>query len=52
MVPHYVADEEMRKERYHKMSRSDIRKFVSRSICKTLEYMLARAWDREVDLEI
>ena len=41
LVPQYVADEEMKKSRYHKMLRSDIRKFVSRSICNTLDDMMA-----------
>lgn len=31
LVPQYVADEEMKKARYHEMLRDDIRQFVSRS---------------------
>nr|KAJ0224671.1 hypothetical protein LSAT_V11C100043830 [Lactuca sativa] len=51
LVPQYVADEEMKKARYHEMLRDDIRQFVSRSSCKTLEDMIARAREREIDLE-
>ena len=41
----------MKKARYHKMLRSDINQFVSRSSCKTLEDMIARPREREIDLE-
>ena len=41
LVPQYVADEEMKKERYHEMLRSNIRMFVSRSSCKKLDDMKA-----------
>mgnify|MGYP001763371762 CR=1 FL=1 len=47
LVPQYVADEEMKKARYHEMLRSDIWQFVSRSSCKTLEDMIARSRERE-----
>ena len=50
-VPQYVMDEEMKKAGDHEMMRSDIREFVSRSTCKTLEDMIARAREREIDLE-
>ena len=33
------------------MLRSDITQFVSRSNCKTLEDMIARVREREIDLE-
>ena len=52
MVPRYGEDEEMKKAQYHEISRSDIRQFVSRSTCKTLEDMTVRAREREIDLEI
>ena len=41
----------MKKVLYHDMLRDDIREFVSRSSCKTLEDMIARAREREIDLE-
>ena len=50
MVPQYMADEEMNKERYHEMLRSDIRHYLSRSSCRILEDMLVRA--TEIDLEM
>ena len=34
------------------MLRNDIQQFVSRSISKTLEDLIARAREREIDLEI
>ena len=52
LFPQYVADEEMKKARYHEMLRSDIRQFMIQSSCKTLEDMLARAREREIDLEM
>lgn len=50
--PQYVADEEMKKARYHEMLRSDIRQFVSRSSCNTLEDTIVRAIEREIGLDI
>ena len=52
LVPQYVAEEEMKKSRYHDMLRRDIRPFVSISICRTLEDMETRAREREIDLEM
>ena len=43
LVPQYVADAEIKKDRYHDMLRSDIWKIESRSSCKTLEDMIVRA---------
>ena len=43
LVPQYVADDEMKKARYHEMFTSNIREFVSQSSCKTLEDMITRA---------
>ena len=51
LFPQYVADEEMMKSRYHETLRSDISEFVSRYSCKMLEDMIARAREREIDLE-
>ena len=51
LVPQYVVDEEMKKARYHEVLRDDIREFVNRSSCKTLEDMIFRAREREIDLE-
>ena len=42
----------MKKARYHEMLRNDICQFVSRSNCKTLEDMITRAREREIDLEM
>ena len=52
LVLQYVADEEMKKAWYHEMLRSDIWQFVSRSYCKTLEEMIKRDREREIDLEV
>ena len=52
LVPQYMADEEMKKVRYHEMLRSDIRQFVSRSICKTVNNMIAWAMEKEIDLDM
>ena len=43
LVLQYVADEEIKKAPYHEMLQGDIRQFFSRSSCKTLEDMIARA---------
>lgn len=42
----------MKKARYREMMRSDTRQFMSRSICKTLEDMIARAREMEINLEM
>lgn len=51
-IPQYVADEDMKKTRYHVMLRDDIREFVSFSRCKTLNLMIARSWEWEIELEL
>ena len=51
LVPQYVGDEEMRKSRYHDMLRADIPKHVSYSACLTLEDMIARVREREIDIK-
>ena len=52
LVPQYAADEEMRKTRYHVIPRDDIREFVSFLGCKTLNDMIEKACEREIELEI
>lgn len=51
LVPQYAADEEMKKNRYHNMLRSDIREFVSYLACPKLEDMILRAREQEIVLE-
>lgn len=41
----------MRNTRYHDMLRSNIKEFVSFSACPTLEDMISRSREREIDLE-
>ena len=50
-MPQYVGDDEMQRTRYHDMLRADIREHVSFSACPTLDSMIARAREREIDLE-
>lgn len=52
LVPQYVVDEEKKKMSYHDKLRGDIREFVSMSICITLEDMIARAREKDVDMEL
>ena len=51
LVTQFVADEDMKKDKYHEILRGDIRQFVSRSSCSTLEDMIVRATERDIDLE-
>lgn len=51
-VPQYVTNEEWKKTRYHDMLRDGIGEFVNVSRCKTLEEMIDRAWEREIELEL
>ena len=51
LVPQYAGDEDMRRTRYHNMLQVDIREHVSFSAYPTLDSMIARAKDREIDLE-
>ena len=51
LVPQYVGDEKMRRTHYHGMLRADILEHVSFSRCPTLDSMIARAREREIDLE-
>ena len=51
LVPQYAGDEEMRKTRYYDILRANIRKHVSNSACPTLEDMIARAREWEIDIE-
>ena len=41
----------MRRTRYHDMLRVDIREHVSFSTCPTLDSMIAKVREREIDLE-
>ena len=52
LVPQYMENEEIKRARYHEMLRRDIRQFVSRSSCKTLEDMITSVREREIDLEM
>nr|KAJ0187838.1 hypothetical protein LSAT_V11C900459490 [Lactuca sativa] len=52
LVPQYVADEEMKKMRYHAMLRDDIREYVSFPGCKTMNDMIKKAREREIELEL
>ena len=52
LVLHYVADEEMKNMRYHDMLRDDISEFVSFPGCKTLNDMIERAHEQEIELEL
>ena len=36
---------------YHDMLRDDVREFMSISGCKTLNDMISRTWEWEIDLE-
>lgn len=52
LVPHYVADNEMRKMRYHDIFMDDIREFVRISSFKMLNDMIACAQEWEIELEL
>ena len=51
LVPQYADEEEMRKTRYHDMLRSNMREFNSFYVCPTMDDMISRAREREIDLE-
>ena len=51
LVMHYAKDEDIKKVRYHDMQRDDIMEFMSISRCKTLNDMISRAREWEIDLE-
>ena len=42
----------MKKARYREMLRRNIRQFVSRSTCRTLEHMIAKSRESEIYLEM
>ena len=50
LVPQYAGDDEMQSTRYHDMLRADIREHVSFSACPTLDSMIVRVQEREIDL--
>ena len=51
MIPQYATDEDMRRKRYHSMLRDDICEFMSFSGCKTLNEMVEKARELEIELE-
>lgn len=51
-ITQYTINEGMKKEKYHDMLRDDIRQFLSLSGCKTYNNMIARARERDSDLEL
>ena len=51
LIPQYAEDEDLRKTRYHSMLREDIREFVNFTGCKTLNEMVDKAHEREMELE-
>ena len=51
LVPQYAGDKEMKKTWYHDMLRVDIQKYVSYSACPTLDDMIAKAQEGEIDIE-
>ena len=50
-VPQYAADEEMNKVRNLDMLGDDMREFVTISRCKSVNDMICRSPEREIDLE-
>lgn len=52
MIPYYVVDEEIKKNRYHSTLKDENKEFISSSACRTLEDMIDRAHSRETELEI
>lgn len=51
LIPQYATDKDMRRTRYHSMLREGIREFVSFTRCKTLNEMVDKAREREMELE-
>ena len=52
LVPQYVVDEEMKKTRYHSMLRYDMCEFVSFLRTKTMNEMVEKARECEIELEL
>lgn len=52
LVSQYAANEEMKKTRYRDILRDTIRDFVSFSGRKTLNDMIARAWEWEIEQQV
>lgn len=52
LVLQYSVDEEMKKKRYRDMLLDDIRELVSMSSYKTLDDMIAKAQEREIELQL
>ena len=51
LIPQYATDEDMRRKHYHSMLRDDIQEFVSFTGCKTLNEMVEKACEREMELD-
>ena len=51
LIPQYATDEDMRRTRYRSMLRDDIREFVSFTGCKTLNEMVEKAREQEMELD-
>ncbi|XP_023736709.1 uncharacterized protein LOC111884641 [Lactuca sativa] len=51
LIPQYATDEQMKRTRYHSMLRDDIREFLSFTGCKTLNEMVEKAREREIELD-
>ena len=52
LVPQYASDEGMKKSQYYDMLRADIWKYVSYSTCPTLDDMITRTREKEIDIEL
>ena len=52
LIPQYAEDEDLRRTQYHSMLREDIREFVSFTGCKTLNEMVDKAREREMELDL
>ena len=51
LIPQYATDEDIRHKRYHSMPRDDIREFVSFTGCKTLNEIVEKTHEREMELD-
>lgn len=52
LIPQYVADEDTRRTMYHSKKRDDICEFVSFIRCKTLNEMMEKSRQQEMELEL
>ena len=51
LIPQYAADEDLRRTLYYSMLREEIREFVSFTECKTLNEMVEKAHEKELELD-